>query len=269
MKEVRYIVDTTLRDGEQSPGIALRPEDKVKIAGLLDELGVYEIEAGVPVLSEAEEEGIYKIIERKRKAKISVWSRLNADDVKRSVACKPDIIHIGTPVSYIQIYSKLKKNKGWIIKNILQCVEIAKNQGVEVTVGFEDASRADIGFILSLAKELKKAGVDIIRLADTVGILTPSRTMELVKTLVSNTDLTIEMHIHNDLGMAVANSLIGAKAGAKLIDCTLFGIGERTGNCNLYDFAHAADTIFDIGMTKKQIKKVEEELFDLLKNIVN
>lgn len=269
MKEVRYIVDTTLRDGEQSPGIALGPEDKLKIAGLLDELGVYEIEAGVPVLSDAEEESISRIIEKRKRAKISVWSRMNPDDVKRSIVCKPDIIHIGTPVSYIQIYSKLRKNKSWVIKNVLQCVDIAKSRGIEVTVGFEDASRADIGFILSLARELKRAGVNIIRLADTVGVLTPGRTTELVRTLVSNTDLTIEMHIHNDLGMAVANSLIGAREGAKLVDCTLFGIGERSGNCNLYDFAHAADAIFDIGMTKKQIRLVEEELHDLLKNIID
>jgi len=268
MKERRYIVDTTLRDGEQSPGIALLPEDKIKIAKLLDELGVYEIEAGIPVLCEAEEESICRIIENRKRAKISVWCRMNKEDVKRSIACRPDIVHIGTPVSYIQIYSKLRKNKTWVIKNILECVELAKNQGVDVTVGFEDASRADIGFILSLAKELKKAGVDIIRIADTVGVLTPSRTMELIQTLVSNTDLMIELHIHNDLGMAVANSLIGAKAGAKFIDCTLFGIGERTGNCNLYDFVHAAEAAFDLGMTKKQIKLVEEEVYDILKHIL-
>ena len=109
VKEVRRIVDTTLRDGEQSPGIALQAEDKVRIAGLLDELGVYEIEAGVPMLGEMEEEGIYRIIENKKRAKISVWSRMNVNDVKRSIVCRPDIIHIGTPVSYIQIYSKLKK----------------------------------------------------------------------------------------------------------------------------------------------------------------
>lgn len=269
MKEVRYIVDTTLRDGEQSPGIALQTDDKVKIAALLDELGVYEIEAGVPVLSEAEEEAICRIIENKKKAKISVWSRMNVDDVKRSILCKPDIIHIGTPVSYIQIYSKLKKNKSWVIKNVLECVEAATSRGVDVTVGFEDASRADIGFILSLTKELKKAGVKIIRIADTVGVLTPSRTMELVHTMVTNTDMAIEMHIHNDLGMAVANSLIGAKAGAIFIDCTLFGIGERTGNCNLYDFVHAGDAIFDFGMSKNQIKRIEEQVYDILKNIVN
>lgn len=264
MKETKYIVDTTLRDGEQSPGIALGIEDKVKIAGLLDEMGVYEIEAGVPIISDAEEEGICKIIENKNKAKISVWSRMNINDVKRSIVCKPDIIHIGTPVSYIQIYSKLKKNKSWVLKNVLECVDTAKSQNVEVTVGLEDASRSDIGFLLSMIKELQNAGVDMIRIADTVGVLTPNRTKEIVETIREHSSIKIEMHIHNDLGMAVANSIVGAKSGADYIDCTLFGIGERTGNCNLYDFVHACDTIFQFAMCKKQIKHVEQQVFQEL-----
>ena len=265
MKVTKYIVDTTLRDGEQSPGIALSIEDKVRIARLLDDIGVYEIEAGVPVLSEAEEESIVKIIENRRNARISVWSRMNIEDVKRSTVCKPDIIHIGAPVSYVQIYSKLKKNKGWVIKKLLECVDVAKSRSISVTVGLEDASRSDIGFILSLIKELKRAGVDIIRIADTVGVLTPNRTKELVETIVTNTEMKVEMHVHNDLGMAVANSIIGAKAGADFIDCTLFGIGERTGNCNLYDFINAANPIFAFAMNRKQIRAVEKELYEVLK----
>ncbi|HWT77019.1 MAG TPA: homocitrate synthase [Mobilitalea sp.] len=264
MKEVKYIVDTTLRDGEQSPGIALRAEDKVKIAQLLDEIGVYEIEAGTPVLSEAEEESIRLIIEKKHSAKISVWSRMNVGDVKRSIACKPDIIHIGTPVSYVQIYSKLKKNKTWVIKNVLECVEAAKSENVDVTVGLEDASRSDIGFMLSLIKELKNAGVSTIRVADTVGALTPNRAKELIETIKSNSDMKIEMHVHNDLGMAVANSIIGAKAGADYIDCTLFGIGERTGNCNFYDFIHACEHVFHFPMNLKQVRNVEQQVYQEL-----
>lgn len=265
MKEIKYIVDTTLRDGEQSPGIALRTEDKVKIAKLLDEIGVYEIEAGVPCLGEVEEECLYQIIQNKVNAKISVWSRMNIDDINKSILYKPDIIHIGTPVSYIQIYSKLKKNKAWVIKNVLDCVDIARNKDIEVTVGLEDASRSDIGFILSLVKELKKAGVTTIRIADTVGILTPNRTKEMVETIKAYSDMKLEMHVHNDLGMAVANSIVGAKAGADYIDCTLFGIGERTGNCNFYDFIHASEGIFHFPMSKKQIRNVEEQTYHLLK----
>ncbi len=265
MKKEKYIVDTTLRDGEQSPGIALSIEDKIKIASLLDDLGVHEIEAGIPVISGAEEEGITRIIENKKNAKISVWSRMNASDVKRSIICKPDIIHIGTPVSYIQIYSKLKKNKSWVIKNILECVDIAKSGNVNVTVGLEDASRSDMGFLLSIIKELGNAGVNTIRIADTVGVLTPKRTKELVEAMKASSDIGIEMHVHNDLGMAVANSIIGAKAGAEMVDCTLLGIGERTGNCNLYDFVHACESIFHFAMSKKQIRQVEQEVYSALK----
>lgn len=265
MKEIKHIVDTTLRDGEQSPGIALGVEDKIKIAKLLDMIGVYEIEAGVPCLGSAEAEGICQMVANKKNAKISVWSRMNVEDVKQSVLCKPDIIHIGTPVSYVQIYSKLKKNKVWVQKNILQCVEVAKNQNVDVTVGLEDASRSDIGFILSLTRELKKAGVNTIRIADTVGILTPNRTKEIVETIKNNFDIQVEIHVHNDLGMAVANSIIGAKAGADYIDCTLFGIGERTGNCNFYNFVHASESIFRFAMSKKQIRYVEEQCYNELK----
>lgn len=190
---------------------------------------------------------------------------MNVNDVRYSLNCKPHIIHIGTPVSYIQIYNKLKKNKVWVQKTLLECVYVAKSQGTEVTVGLEDASRSDIGFILSLIKELKKAGVNVIRLADTVGILTPSRTREIVETIKDHTDVEIEMHVHNDLGMAVANSIIGARAGASLIDCTLFGIGERAGNCNFYDFVHASESIFCFAMNKKQIKYVEEMSYPYLR----
>jgi homocitrate synthase NifV len=265
LKENRYIVDTTLRDGEQSPGIALRIEDKLKIAGLLDEIGVYEIEAGVPVISLEEVEGIRRIIENKRNAKISVWSRMNQSDVKYSIACKPDILHIGAPVSYVQIYSKLRKNKSWVIKSILECVDIAKSDNVAVTVGLEDASRSDVGFLLSIIKELSRAGVEMVRIADTVGVLTPNRTRDMVKLIKDNSDINIELHIHNDLGMAVANSIVGAKAGADYIDCTLFGIGERTGNCNMYDFIKASETLFHFAMSKKQVKWLEQQTFPELK----
>ncbi|MDF2537486.1 MAG: Homocitrate synthase [Herbinix sp.] len=268
MKQTKYIVDTTLRDGEQSPGIALRAEDKLKIAQLLDEIGVYEIEAGIPVLSEVEEESIKNIINHCHKSKISVWSRMDVHDVRKSVACKPDIIHIGAPVSYVQIYSKLKKNKSWVMKNIMECIEVAKSHNVEVTVGLEDASRSDIGFILSMIKELQRLGVTTIRVADTVGTLTPFRTKELIETIKMNTDLKIEMHVHNDLGMAIANSIIGAKAGADYIDCTLFGIGERTGNCNFYDFIHACESVFQFSMNKKQVRYVEQMVCKELENAI-
>ena len=118
--------------------------------------------------------------------------------------------------------------------------------------------------MLSIIKELKNAGINTIRIADTVGVLTPKRTMELVNTIKMNSDMRIEMHVHNDLGMAVANSIVGARAGAELIDCTLFGIGERAGNCNFYDFIHACESIFQFSMNNKQIRQVEKLVYSEL-----
>lgn len=260
MREKRYIVDTTLRDGEQRAGIALRPEDKVEIALLLDQLGVYEIEVGTPTIGVEGIKYIVDIKERKKHAKISVWSRVNVKDVIYSVSCAPDIIHIGVPVSYVQIYSKLKKNKTWVHKSICSCVEEAQKKGVDITVGFEDASRADVGFMIHTAKLLRSLGVTTIRLADTVGILSPSRARTIVHEILEHVDINLEMHAHNDLGMAIANSIEAAKAGVRFIDCTLLGIGERSGNCNLHDFVNATENIFDLGIEKNQIMIAEERL---------
>lgn len=264
MREKRRIVDTTLRDGEQQAGIALRPEEKLEIALLLDAIGVHEIEAGIPSLGAGEISYLKAVMQRKKQAQISVWTRANTEDIKHATCCSPDIIHIGTPISYVQIYTKLKKNKVWVQKNLVDCIELAHNQGMKVTVGFEDASRADMGYIISTARLVSKLGVKLIRIADTVGVLTPTRTRGMVQELMNQVDIDIEIHVHNDLGMAVANSIEGLKAGAMYTDCTLGGIGERAGNCNFYDLVHATERYFDFGINKNHIKKVEHRLEQIL-----
>jgi len=267
MVEKKRIVDTTLRDGEQSAGVALTEEDKIELAIMLDELGVYEIEAGIPIMQTESKDYITEIKKACKFSKISVWSRMNPTDVKQAVLCKPDIIHIGAPVSYVQIYGKLKKNKTWVQKVLSECIDIAISAGIEVTVGFEDASRSDEGFMINTAKMIEKLGVNTVRVADTVGILTPHRSAELVKKLLSQVGLDIEFHAHNDLGMGIANSIASAKAGAKYIDCTLLGIGERSGNCDLYKFLYATERIFDCGIDKRKIEAIENALKNKCINI--
>lgn len=264
MREEKKIVDTTLRDGEQQARIALSPEDKLEIALMLDELKVYEIEAGTPSMGMGEKEYIEALMKRKKYAKVSVWSRAHEKDVVYAAKCHPDLIHIGTPISYVQIYTKLRKNKGWIQKNLMACIEAAQNQGVEVIVGFEDASRADVGYMIHTAKLVKSLGVNQIRIADTVGILTPSRTRAMIREILAQVEIDIEIHVHNDLGMAIANSIDAIKAGAKYVDCTLLGLGERCGNCNLYHFIHAAERFYDFGVDKRQVRSVEKQLGALL-----
>ncbi len=253
MKRILKIVDTTLRDGEQCSGVIFLPKDKVKLALLLDEIGIYEIEVGIYDRKTEGREYLTEIMSRKKQAKISLWARLNVKDVMEACRQKPDIIHIAVPVSYVQIYSKLNKNKAWVEKQLTECMEIANNFHVKVTLGFEDSSRADVGFMIKLAMLAEKLDVETIRLADTVGIFTPVRAGKLVSEIRSHSSLLIEAHEHNDFGMAVANSMEMANKGAELIDCTLFGIGERAGNCNMYDFVHACESKYNMGIDKKGI----------------
>ena len=270
LKITKKIVDTTLRDGEQCPGVVFRPEDKIRLGLLLDELGVYEIEAGCVDIHSDDLHYLDKLMGQRKNALISLWCRMRQEDMEEACLLQPDIIHVGVPVSYVQIYSKLNKNKVWVQREIKSCLDIANNYGIQVTVGLEDATRADIGFILTLVRQLYSMGVKTVRVADTVGTLTPDRGFDIVKQIHSAMkELNIEIHEHNDLGMAVANSIVMAKAGGSMIDCTLLGIGERVGNCNLYDFVRATETIFDLGIDKRKIKEVEQELINILKRGVD
>jgi homocitrate synthase NifV len=264
MKPVKKIVDTTMRDGEQTPGIAMSPAQKLHITRILDEAGIYQIEAGIPAMSSAEMDTIAAIMDVRRSSKISVWNRLVLEDIKKSAACTPDIIHISTPVSYVHIYSKLSKNKTWVTRNLEKCVEYARTRGFEVTVGFEDASRADITFMATLARRVAELGVRRIRFADTVGILSPSRTYQSVRELIDYAGVEVELHAHNDLGMAVANTLLGAKAGADYLDTTILGLGERAGNCDFHMLMCAASGIFDFNITKHAAGIVEKEVSKIL-----
>lgn len=263
MKEKRWIVDTTLRDGEQRAGIVFGADDKINIALKLDALRIYEIEAGL-INNGSEGDYIAEIMGKRKYSKISVWSRAIKEDISGSAVKCPDIIHIGAPISYAQIYGKLKKNKIWFQKNLCECVDAAFTRGAEVTVGFEDASRADVGFIINTAKMLKDRGVQTIRIADTVGVFTPDRTRKIIEDILFQVDIDLEIHIHNDLGMAVANSLVGAIAGAKYVDCTLGGLGERGGNCNFYSFLKLAENNFDMGINKNDVLSLEKEVMKMI-----
>lgn len=266
MKERKFIVDTTLRDGEQSAGLAFTVRQKVQIAKMIEDLGVHQIEAGIPALGVSEQEAISEIMQAKKTAVISTWNRLSLADINCSAACRPDIIHIGMPVSYVQIYTKLKKNKKWLLKMAAECVAHARGLGFRVTAGFEDASRADTGFLLTLTELLVELGVEYIRYADTVGVLTPSRAQENVRTIISSTGMPVEFHAHNDLGMAVANSVMAMKGGAMYVDCTLLGIGERAGNCGLGNLLLATDGLYETGVARKQALAAEEQLRQMLED---
>jgi len=273
VKPHRYLLDSTLRDGEQSPGICFSASQKLKIASLLDEGGIHQIEAGIPAMSRQEKETIIKIIENRKNAIISVWSRLVPSDIEHAIDTYPDIIHISVPVSQIHIREKLRKDKDWVIEQLRACLSLVTGSGIPLSAGFEDAfrlqaDRSEIDFMEIVAKILLDSGVTRIRLSDTVGIASPGLCRKTVNELSARLDGRAELgiHAHNDLGMAVANTLEAAKAGCLYADVTAGGIGERAGNCNLAHLVHASASLFDWGLTASAAKKLQSDILEVIKS---
>lgn len=233
------IVDTTLRDGEQMAGVELGFKDKIEFAKIIDFTGVYQIEAGTPAMGGEEKSSIQKLVALGLKSKISAWNRMNVKDIQHSIDCCVDIIHISVPTSELQIKWKLGKDKLWVKEQMRRSIYFAAEKDFEVVVGFEDASRSSLGYLLELCKEARDLGVKQVRYADTVGILYPEKTFNEITRIKENVDVAIEFHAHNDFGMAVANSVAAVKAGAELVDSTFGGIGERAGNCNYVELTNA------------------------------
>jgi len=266
MKARRYILDTTLRDGEQMAGICFTREQKLKIAALLDDGGVYQIEAGIPAASKQEKEIIIRIIENRKNAVISVWGRLVPADIEHAADCKPDIIHISVPVSDTHIYAKLKKDKDWVIGQLYACLDLISKHNIPLSVGFEDAFRGEIAFMRTVAKILLDFGVKRIRLSDTVGVAAPSVVRNVFTELSSHVQGKAELgfHAHNDLGMAVANTVEAAKCGCLYADVTVGGIGERAGNCDLAQLVTVSSDVFDWGITPEGALKLQKDFFNII-----
>lgn len=233
------IVDTTLRDGEQTAGVVFANREKVRIAKMLDQIGVHQIEAGIPVMGGDEKEAIKQIVDSGLNASIMGWNRAVISDIKHSLDCGVDAVAISISTSDIHIKYKLKSTREQVLKNMVKATEFAKKKGLYVSVNAEDASRTDMDFLIRFATEAKNAGADRIRYCDTIGILTPFETYKRVKHLIENTQMDVEMHMHNDFGMATANTFAGIQAGATHAGVTVVGLGERAGNAALEEVVMA------------------------------
>lgn len=254
------IIDTTLRDGEQTAGIVFANREKVRIAKFLDEIGVHQIEAGIPVMGGDELEAIKKICQSGLKASIMGWNRPVIKDIEKSLICGVDAVAISISTSDIHIKHKLRTSREWVLEHMVKATEFAKKEGVYVSVNAEDASRSDLDFLIQYAKAAKEAGADRLRYCDTVGILEPFMTYNNIKTILDAVDIEIEMHTHDDFGMATANALAGVMAGASWVGVTVLGLGERAGNAPLEEVVMSLKHLFkrDLGFKTSIFREVAE-----------
>jgi len=241
------IFDTTLRDGEQSPGCSMNLEEKVRLARQLDALGVDVIEAGFPMASEDDFRAVHAVAREIRRPVIAALARTTRDDVERAwraieSAARPRL-HTFIATSDLHMQHKLRKTRAEVLDMAVGAVRLAKSFTPDVEFSAEDATRSDIGFLCTVVQKAIEAGATTINIPDTVGYTTPTEFERIIRALRERVEgigrAVLSVHCHNDLGLAVANSLAAVEAGARQVECTINGIGERAGNASLEELVMA------------------------------
>ncbi|HNR57954.1 MAG: 2-isopropylmalate synthase [Methanothrix sp.] len=239
------LLDTTLRDGEQTPGVSLTQEEKVSIARHLDALGLDVIEAGSAVTSEGERKTMKAVAEEGLRAEICSYVRARTGDVDLALDCDVDSIHLVVPVSDLHIRSKLRSDREKVLRSAVTVTEYAKDHGLLVELSGEDASRADEGYLTLLYRAGIDAGADRLCFCDTVGVLVAEKAFEIFSRL-SELPAPLSVHCHDDFGLATANTVAALRGGASMAHVTVNGIGERGGNTSLEEVVMTLESLYGI-----------------------
>lgn len=254
------IYDTTLRDGEQTPGVCFSFDEKLEIARKLDQFKIHQIEAGFPIVSEKEKESVKAIANEGLDATILGLTRTKPEDIDAALDCDVDGIITFVGTSDIHLDHKMHITRQDAINLCETAVDYAKDHGLFVAFSAEDATRTDIEFLKRIYSKAQECGADRVHIADTTGAITPQGIDYLVKELVKDIDIDIAVHLHNDFGLAVINSITGVLAGAKAVSTTVNGIGERAGNASLEELIMAMKILYgkDYGFKTKYIKELSD-----------
>jgi 2-isopropylmalate synthase len=243
-KRTIRILDTTLRDGEQTPGVSLTTEDKIEIARQLSKLGVDIIEAGFPSSSEGERKVVKDIAKLGLKSQICALSRCTKKDIDAALDCNVDLIHIFIPTSPVQMKYAVNMTPDQVLASAVESVEYVKKHGVKCEFSPMDATRTEMPFLKKICKATQEAGMDSLNVPDTVGCMIPRTTYELFKELKTFIKVPISAHCHNDFGLAVANSLAAVEAGADQVHTAVNGLGERAGNAALEEVVTTLHVVY-------------------------
>jgi homocitrate synthase NifV len=251
------IEDTTLRDGEQMPGLSFDLETKLEIQRRLIDAGVRWIEAGIPSMGGEERHALARMLGEAGDAKLVAWNRGVRADIEDSIDMGFSVIHIGLPASDVLLTHSIGKDRTWLLRQARDLVHFAKDRGVFVSVSAEDVGRADPDFLVEYAGMVSEAGADRLRLSDTVGIMTPENYAKAVASIVSISDIAVQCHTHNDFGLGLANTMAGLAAGAKFFHVTVNGIGERAGLPDIAQATLALRHLYGIEVGIRSEKLVE------------
>ncbi|MGF7117332.1 2-isopropylmalate synthase [Methanobacterium oryzae] len=251
LPETVRIFDTTLRDGEQTPGVAITVDEKIRIAKRLDELGVNVIEAGFPAASTGEKEAAREILKLGLDAQLCGLARVLREDIDAAIDSGIDYIHTFVGTSPLHREYKLKMNKEDILSKAVDAVEYIKDHGIVAEFSAEDATRTEFEYLKEIYKAVENAGADYINVPDTVGVMVPTSMKWLIQNLNKHLNVPISVHCHDDFGLAVANSLVSVEAGASQVHATVNGLGERAGNASLEEVVMSLITEYGIKMNLK------------------